>query len=133
MLSHVTIGVRDLARARAFYERIFAPLGIIVRFANDTMVLFQSERGGRPMFILTLPFDGKPASIGNGAMNAFCAPRRAAVDEVHAAALAAGGADEGAPAMRAHYHPAYYGAYFRDLDGNKLCVVCHLPDEATSG
>lgn len=133
MLSHVTVGVRDLARARAFYERVFAPLRVIVRFTNDTMVVFQSERGGRPLFIAALPYDGGPAGIGNGAMSALCAPSRGAVDEAYAAALAAGGVDEGAPGLRAHYHPAYYGAYFRDPDGNKLCVVCHLPDEASSG
>lgn len=133
MLSHVTVGVNDLARARAFYERVFAPLHAIVRFTDSTMVVFQGERGGRPLFIAALPFDGGAASPGNGAMAALTAPSRPVVDAVHAAALAAGGKDEGAPGLRSHYHPAYYGAYFRDPDGNKLCVVCHLPDEASSG
>jgi predicted lactoylglutathione lyase len=60
-------------------------------------------------------------------MVAFGAQSREAVDAFHAAALAAGGSDEGAPGLRAHYHPNYYGAYVRDLDGNKLCAVCHKP------
>jgi len=58
---------------------------------------------------------------------AFEAASRAAVDAFHAAALAAGGTHEGPPGIREHYHPDYYGAYVRDLDGNKLCVVCHNP------
>ena len=62
---------------------------------------------------------------GNGVTVAFDAPSRAAVDAFHAAALAAGGSDEGPPGIREHYHPNYYGAYVRDPDGNKLCVVCH--------
>lgn len=133
MLSHVTVGVSNLARARAFYERIFAPLRILVRFSDSKMVVFQHERGGRPMFIAALPYDGAPAAPGNGGMTALTASSRPVVDEVHAIALTAGGVDEGRPGLRAHYHPAYYGAYFRDPDGNKLCVVCHLPDEPSSG
>ncbi len=62
-------------------------------------------------------------------MTALTAPSRAVVDRCHALALAAGGTCEGPPGLRPHYHPAYYGAYFRDLDGNKLCVVCHEPEE----
>ncbi|AAU45694.1 hypothetical protein D8O27_29525 [Burkholderia mallei] len=60
-------------------------------------------------------------------MTAFLAADRATVDRVYALALRAGGASEGAPGLRPHYHPDYYGAYFRDLDGNKLCVCCHEP------
>ena len=58
-------------------------------------------------------------------MTAFLAPSRAAVDRCHMAALASGGTCEGPPGLRLHYHPHYYGAYFRDPDGNKLCVCCH--------
>jgi catechol 2,3-dioxygenase-like lactoylglutathione lyase family enzyme len=71
------------------------------------------------------PHDEKAATPGNGVTVAFDAPTRAAVDAFHAAALGAGGKDEGAPGLRAHYHPDYYGCYVRDPDGNKLCVVCH--------
>jgi hypothetical protein len=71
------------------------------------------------------PLDKKAASVGNGITIGLEAPDRSAVDSAHAAALAAGGKDEGAPGIRAHYHPNYYGAYLRDPDGNKICVVCH--------
>ena len=71
------------------------------------------------------PFDGQAASAGNGTMTAFQAASRDIVDKAHAYALAQGGTDEGTPGLRPQYHPNYYGAYFRDPDGNKLCVVCH--------
>ena len=78
-----------------------------------------------PKLFVGAPFDGGAASHGNGEHVAFFAPSRAAVDAFHAAALAHGGSDEGAPGLRPHYHANYYGAYFRDLDGNKICVVSH--------
>ncbi|MEX1167888.1 MAG: VOC family protein, partial [Hydrogenophaga sp.] len=71
------------------------------------------------------PFDGQPHQAGNGQMAAFAASSRALVDEAHRLAVSMGGADEGAPGVRSQYHAHYYGAYFRDLDGNKLCVVCN--------
>jgi predicted lactoylglutathione lyase len=76
-------------------------------------------------FWVVLPNDEKEATPGNGVTVAFDAPTHAAVDAFHAAAIAAGGSDEGPPGPREHYHADYYGAYVRDLDGNKLCVVCH--------
>jgi len=72
-----------------------------------------------------LPFDGKPAQPGNGQMVALLAESRAVVDRCYAVALASGGTCEGPPGVRPHYHPHYYGAYFRDPEGNKLGVVCH--------
>ena len=78
------------------------------------------------------PYDKKDATPGNGVTVAFEAPTREAVDAFHAAALAAGATDEGPPGIREHYHPSYYGAYVRDLDGNKLCVVCHKPAVAVA-
>lgn len=71
------------------------------------------------------PFDDNPATAGNGAHIAFLATRRSAVDAFHAAAMANGGSDEGAPGPRPHYHDHYYGAYVRDPEGNKLQAVCH--------
>jgi len=65
--------------------------------------------------------------VGNGITVGLDADTRSAVDAAHAAALKAGGKDEGAPGIRKHYHPNYYGAYVRDLDGNKVCIVCHKP------
>ncbi|RDI60983.1 VOC family protein [Microvirga subterranea] len=127
MYSHTTIGSNDLARARAFYDAVLAPLGLEVRY-SDPMLLGYGEPGGRPQFIVARPFDGREASPGNGAMVALLAPKRSAVDSCHAAAMMRGGADEGAPGLRPHYHRNYYGAYFRDLDGNKICVVSHHPE-----
>jgi predicted lactoylglutathione lyase len=68
------------------------------------------------------PFDGGEALVGNGSMIAFSATKRSLVDSCHAAAIASGARDEGAPGLRPRYHRDYYGAYFRDLDGNKICV-----------
>jgi predicted lactoylglutathione lyase len=81
----------------------------------------RGEAGGK--FFVGRPFDGRPASAGNGSMCAFQAPSREAVDQAYAAALAQGGTDAGPPGPRPHYTPNYYGAYVRDLDGNKLHVV----------
>lgn len=125
MLSHVTIGVADVERARVFYDPIFAALGWVPRFAEDRWAGWQPPREDRPLFILTRPFDDGRASAGNGQMIALAAASRALVNRCYALAIALGGADEGAPGLRVQYHPAFYGAYFRDLDGNKLCVCCH--------
>ncbi|WP_114946986.1 VOC family protein [Microvirga calopogonii] len=124
MYSHTTIGANDLARARTFYDAVLAPLGLEVRFADDSMVGW-GVPGGRPQFLVVRPFDGGRPSVGNGSMIALLASRRSLVDACHAAALEQGGADEGLPGLRPQYHRNYYGAYFRDLDGNKICVVCH--------
>jgi hypothetical protein len=79
----------------------------------------------RPLFLVGKPFDGAPAVAGNGHMVALLAADRLTVDRVHATALANSAACEGPPGLRSEYHANYYGAYFRDLDGNKLCVCCH--------
>lgn len=134
MFSHVYIGTADFPRAHAFYAPLMALLGLHERFHRPEQgwAGWQPAGGGRPLFVLGLPFDGAPHAPGNGQMTAFLAADRATVERVHAAALAAGGTDEGAPGLRPHYHAAYYGAYFRDLDGNKLCVVCHDADASPS-
>jgi catechol 2,3-dioxygenase-like lactoylglutathione lyase family enzyme len=129
MFSHVTLGTNDLPRAIAFYDRILALLGI----ARQESDLEKGHAGyaaapeTTPQIWLMRPIDGRLARVGNGVTVAFEAPDRATVDAVHAAILAAGGRDEGGPGLRPHYHADYYGAYARDLDGNKLCCVCHRP------
>lgn len=130
MISHVYLGTNDFARATAFYARALAALGLRQRFCDSDYgwAAWVGKQGGRPLFIVGRTFDGAPAAPGNGHMIALTAPSRAAVAVCHAAALAAGGADEGAPGLRPRYHQHYDGAYFRDLDGNKLCVVCHDPE-----
>jgi catechol 2,3-dioxygenase-like lactoylglutathione lyase family enzyme len=118
MIGYTTLGVADLERARAFYDGVLAPLG-----GRRTLTYERSQYYGGPgrgaMLGLTLPFDGGPPSIGNGVMVALTAETHEAIQAVHAAALAAGGVCEGPPGDRGD---GFYGAYFRDLDGNKLCV-----------
>lgn len=132
MFSHVYVGVTDFDRALAFYEPLMQALGHPQRFRerDEGWAGWQSEPGPRPLFIIGRPFDGGPQAPGNGQMVAFLAPSRALVRQVHAHALSQGGRCEGPPGLRPHYHPHYYGAYFRDLDGNKLCVACHAPEDA---
>ena len=123
MFSHVTIGTNDLARATAFYDAALAPLGI-ERAPGKYQTWAAWRRPGEAATLwVGRPYDGQPAHRGNGWMAAFAAPSRAAVDAAHAAALAAGGLDEGAPGPRPHFAPDYYGAYVRDPDGNKLHFV----------
>ena len=129
MYSHVTIGSNDLHRAAAFYDTVLATLGIERRMTREGALLgYQGE--GRDRFFVVRPFDGNPATVGNGVHVAFAAPSRAQVDAFHAAALANGGTDEGQPGSRPHYHEHYYGAYVRDPEGNKLQATCHMPEQA---
>jgi catechol 2,3-dioxygenase-like lactoylglutathione lyase family enzyme len=129
MYSHVTVGTIDYAAAKAFYDAILPLLGLqcIHADADEGAAGWAVDADRAPHFWLVRPFDRQAATVGNGVTVAFEAGDRATVDAFHAAALAAGARDEGGPGLRAHYHPDYYGAYLRDLDGNKLCVVCHRP------
>ena len=123
MFSHVTLGTHDLPRAIAFYDAVLAPLGI-ERVVSQYPNWAAWQRRGEPEKLwVGRPFNGLPASWGNGCMTAFTALSRTAVDAAYAAAIAAGGLDEGAPGLRVHYAPDYYGAYVRDPDGNKLHFV----------
>ena len=123
MFSHVTLGTHDLPRAIAFYDAVLAPLGI-ERVVSKYLNWAAWQCPGEPEKLwVGRPFNGLPASWGNGCMTAFTAPSRTAVDAAYAAAIAAGGLDEGPPGVRVHYAPDYYGAYVRDPDGNKLHFV----------
>jgi catechol 2,3-dioxygenase-like lactoylglutathione lyase family enzyme len=123
MFSHVTIGTHDLTRAIAFYDAVLGPLGIERVPSKYPNWAAWQRPGEAPKFWVGRPYNGLPASLGNGCMTAFTAPSRAAVDAAYAAAIAAGGLDEGPPGIRASYAPDYYGAYVRDLDGNKLHFI----------
>jgi lactoylglutathione lyase len=127
MFSHVFVGVTDFDRALAFYKPLLSVLGILVRFCERERPWagWQSSPGPRPLFLIGTPYDGRAHEPGNGQMVAFLAESRALVDEAYAMALANGGTSEGAPGSRPEYHENYYGAYFRDPEGNKLCVACH--------
>ncbi len=126
MFSHVTIGSNDLGVAKPFYDALLAPLGLVRRMDFPNGVGY-GPAGGRPQLWVVKPLDDKAATAGNGITIGLDVADRPAVDAAHKAAMAAGGKDEGAPGIRAHYHPNYYGAYLRDPDGNKICVVCHRP------
>jgi catechol 2,3-dioxygenase-like lactoylglutathione lyase family enzyme len=124
MFSHITIGSNDIQRARRFYDGIAGALGL-VRHADHAEATAYGRPDGRPQLWIVRPLDKKAATAGNGITIGLEATNRTAVDAAYAAALAAGGADEGRPGLRPHYHPNYYGAYVRDPDGNKVCIVCH--------
>ncbi|MBS0541044.1 MAG: VOC family protein [Proteobacteria bacterium] len=124
MFSHVTIGTNDIAKAKPFYDALTAALGLVQHAAYPEAVGY-GRPGGRPQLWVLRPADKKPASVGNGITVGLEAADRASVDAAYKAGLAAGGTDEGAPGLRKHYHPTYYGAYLRDPGGNKICVVCH--------
>jgi catechol 2,3-dioxygenase-like lactoylglutathione lyase family enzyme len=130
MFSHLTIGTRDLARAVAFYDAVLAPLGI-ERLPGRYPAWASWQRPGEAQKLwVGLPFNNLPAHQGNGWMAAFSASSRKAVEDAYAAAISAGAQDEGAPGLRPHFAPNYYGAYVRDLDGNKIHFV-YREEEAT--
>lgn len=127
MISHVFIGVTNFERALLFYSAVMANLDLQLKFAEPSKPWagWMSRTQARPLFLIGHPFNGEPHDAGNGQMTALLAPSRAAVDRVHATALEHGGTCEGPPGLRPHYHPNFYGAYFRDPDGNKLCICFH--------
>ena len=120
MFDHVGINVRDYRASRAFYEQALAPLGYTVAMAFDEWKACGFGTDGKPTFWIS---EREP--VGTGSHIAFTADDRATVDAFHAAALAAGGVDNGAPGIREHYHANYYGAFMYDLDGNNVEAVCH--------
>jgi catechol 2,3-dioxygenase-like lactoylglutathione lyase family enzyme len=127
MFSHVTVGTRDLARATAFYDALLSPIGLIQRpvvpDGGPPAACWINPLERLPRFFVYLPFDGNPATAGNGTMVAFLAGSAEAVDQAYAAAMAKGGTDEGAPGPRERYAKGYYGAYLRDPDGNKIHIA----------
>lgn len=126
MLLYLTLGTNDLGRATAFYDAALAPLGLHRCATHEDEIGYASAGNSRARLWLTRPFDGQTATAGNGTMPAFDAASRAAVDAFHAAGLAHGGRDEGAPGLRP-YGPQFYACYLRDPDGNKLSAVCTSP------
>lgn len=117
IMSHVSVGTADLARAAAFYDPVLAALGAR-RVLDEGFAIAYGKQF--PEFWVGPPHDGGAPAPGNGVHFAFLAASRAEVAAFHAAALAAGGADDGAPGPRPHYGAEYYGAFVRDPDGNKI-------------
>lgn len=125
MLLYLTLGSNDLSRSKRFYDAVMPHVGLILRAEEDAEIGYGLP-SDRIRLWITKPYDGQAASFGNGTMPAFDAPTRAAVDAFHAAALAHGGSDEGAPGLRP-FGPSFYASYVRDPDGNKLSAVCERP------
>jgi catechol 2,3-dioxygenase-like lactoylglutathione lyase family enzyme len=120
MIGYVTLGTNDLPRAVAFYDALLAEVGA-KRFMETDRAIAWAVSPTAPGIGVCRPFDGQPATAGNGTMVALVVDSEAKVDRVHARALALGGRDEGAPGLRGG---GFYAAYFRDLDGNKLNCFC---------
>lgn len=116
MIGYVTLGTNDLQRAAKFYDAIAAELGTGRMMEFETFIAWGKPGGGAGVG-LTKPFDGNPATVGNGVMVAFEAKDEAQVQRIYDLALANGGSDEGAPGPRSE---GFYAGYFRDPDGNKL-------------
>ena len=119
MIDHLAIQVTNLERSVAFYTKALAPLGYTLIMQFEGAAGFGV--GGKPDFWLSLGAAKEPTHV------AFRADGRKLVREFHAAALAAGGKDNGAPGTRAHYHEHYYGGFVRDPDGHNVEAVCHEP------
>ncbi|MCW5700643.1 MAG: VOC family protein [Rhodospirillales bacterium] len=117
MLSHVSIGTNDFDRAAAFYDRVLPTIGAKRIMAFPGAVAYGKQF---PEFWVQTPIDGKPATLGNGTHVGFLAASKDAVNAFHAAALAAGAKDDGAPGPRQDYTEAYYGCFVRDPDGHKI-------------
>jgi catechol 2,3-dioxygenase-like lactoylglutathione lyase family enzyme len=123
MFDHVGLNVRDYAASRSFYEQALAPLGYRVVMAFDEWKAAGFGTEEKPEFWIS-----QREPYGTGSHVAFAASDRETVDAFHAAALAAGGRDNGEPGPREHYHPGYYGAFVLDADGNNVEAVCHRPE-----
>lgn len=133
MIAYVTFGVNDLAQARVFYQAFLPALGYGMSEGPEglsyALPVPEGQRPTLPDFYVKPTFDGRPATAGNGTMVAFEARNQAQVRALHAAALAAGGRDEGAPGFRAAYGPQFYVGYLRDPQGNKIALFSANPDE----
>jgi predicted lactoylglutathione lyase len=120
MIGYVTLGTNDLARAAKFYDALLGEIGG-KRFMEDDRFIAWSASQNSPGIGLTKPFDGKPATVGNGVMVALVVDSKDKVDRLYRKALELGGTDEGPAGPRGD---GFYAGYFRDPDGNKLNVFC---------
>ena len=133
MIAYVTVGADDIARAKRFYAAFLPALGYGLDEGPEGLSYALPVAPGQslvlPDFYVKPTFDGHPASAGNGAMVAFEATSQSQVRDLHAAALAAGGTDEGQPGFRAAYGPHFYVGYLRDPQGNKIALFSSDPNE----
>ena len=133
MISYVTVGANDIPRAKRFYEAFLPALGYGLKEGPEGLSFALPVPPGQspvlPDFYVKPTFDGRPALAGNGTMVAFEARSQSQVRTLHAAALAAGGSDEGQPGFRASYGPHFYVGYLRDPQGNKIALFSSDPSE----
>jgi catechol 2,3-dioxygenase-like lactoylglutathione lyase family enzyme len=123
MIGYVTVGTNDLERARAYFDALFGTIGATRKIELPHGFTLYGKDPNRPGIVVTPPYDGQQATPGNGAMIAIPVRSREQVDAFYRKALELGGSDEGKPGLRGpEGEKAFYGAYFRDLDGNKFCV-----------
>ena len=121
MIGYVTLGTNELAKAVAFYDELLAVIGASRFMAAEDVFVAWAVNPDQPGLSVTRPWDGNPATAGNGTMVALAVDSKERVDQVYAKAMELGGSDEGPPGTRME---GFYAAYFRDLDGNKLNVFC---------
>ena len=126
MIHHVSVGTNDLDRAKAFYDPLMSLIGFRLLKLSDKAAHYGASD---IVFSLETPVDGLRATPGNGAHIAFQAPDRETVRRFHEVAIANGGTDEGRPGIRGNYNANYYGAFVRDLDGNKIEAVTYTARE----
>lgn len=133
MIAYVTVGADDIPKAERFYSAFLPALGYGLEHVHGDLSYVLPVPDGQapvsPDFYVKRPFDGGGAGAGNGVMVAFEAQSQAQVRALHAAALAAGGRDEGAPGFRAAYGPSFYVGYLRDPQGNKIALFSANPSE----
>jgi predicted lactoylglutathione lyase len=130
MIGYVTLGTNDLPRAAAFYDAVADQFGV-GRMMDTASFIAWGEWGGAPGIAATVPFDGQPATVGNGVMVALEMKSPEAVQAVYDAAMAHGGTCEGAPGPRGD--EGFYAGYFRDPDGNKLNAFCMVAPAGAAG
>ncbi|WP_419911138.1 VOC family protein [Hoeflea sp.] len=133
MIAYVTFGADDIAGAKRFYAAFLPALGYGLEEGPEGLSYALTMQPGQsvalPEFYVKPAFDGRPASVGNGVMVAFEAGSQKQVRDLHAAALAAGGSDEGQPGFRDAYGPNFYVGYLRDPQGNKIALFSANPNE----
>lgn len=133
MISYVTVGADDIPSAKRFYSAFLPALGYELEEGAEGLSYTLPKRPSQltvlPEFYVKPPFDGHPASVGNGAMIAFQARSQREVRDLHSAALAASGRDEGQPGFREAYGTHFYVGYLRDPQGNKIALFSNNPDE----
>ena len=133
MIAYVTVGSDDIEKAKRFYSAFLPALGYDMTQGTEglsfALPVPDGEAPVHPDFYVKPTFDGRPASAGNGTMVAFEAADQAQVRALHAAALAAGGSDEGQPGFRASYGTHFYVSYLRDPQGNKIALFSSNPND----